>query len=323
MRVAVGAGLAILAAKAFAWHLTGSAAMLADAVESTVNVAASLIALLAIRFAARPPDRTHPYGHGKLEYVVAAFEGGLVAVAALALLWQGITAWLSPAPLQALGAGLMIIAVAGVANGLLGRWLIAKGRLLHSPALKADGYHLLADFWTTAGVLVALGLVGLTGWAWLDPAAAVAVALHLGFVGWRLVRRSLGGLLDETDQELLAEFARHLARIRGPLVLDVHRVRALQSGSRLHLDAHIVLPETLTLREAHDTIGKVESSLVRSWQRDAEVAFHVDPCLYQYCRWCAVDGCPWRLEPFSSQLPLTAASVVATGHGAPPPGAKA
>lgn len=308
--VSLVAGSLLLAVKFLAWHRTGSTAVLSDALESIVNVVAALFALGAIAFAGRPADANHPYGHGKMEFFTAVFEGGLVAFAAVMILHEGVTALLRGPEIREIDLGLALVLGAGAANAGLGWWLVREGRRTQSPALVADGRHVLSDFWTSAGVGAGLLLVKLTGLLWLDPVVAIVVGLLLCRTGVLLVREAAGGLLDEEDPELLEELASLFARVPVEGAIEFHETRAIRSGSFLHVDAHVVVPEFWTVDRAHDAAEALERSVLSSWHRNGEIVFHVDPCRRAYCARCPLADCPVREEPFRERPPVTRASIV-------------
>jgi cation diffusion facilitator family transporter len=304
----VGSGLLVV--KFLAWRWTGSTAVLSDAMESIVNVVAALFALGAILFAAMPADRNHPYGHGKIEFLTAAFEGGLVTFAALMIVYEAVAAFVTTPKLAELGLGTAVVLGAGVCNMLLGLYLVRVGRRVHSPALVADGKHVLSDFWTSLGVAVGLLLVKITGMQWLDPAVALIVGILLGIAGVRLVREAAAGLLDEEDPALLGELATLFEQHRGEGAIEIHEVRAIRHGSSTHVDAHVVVPEFWTVDRAHDTVEGLEHAVMDSWGRKGDILFHVDPCRRDYCGRCPVSDCPVRVAPFAERLPLTRDSIV-------------
>jgi cation diffusion facilitator family transporter len=251
-----------------------------------------------LAFASRPADESHPYGHGKIEFLSSGFEGGLIAFAASLIVYEAAQALWRGQEVMAIGVGLLIVLGAGVANALLGYFLLRTGRRMHSPAIEADGQHVLSDFWTSAGVIVGLGLVRVTGWQPLDPLVAVAVGGNLAIVGVRLLRRAVGGLLDESDPGLLAKLASVIQAVRTPAVIAVHRLRAIRSGGVVHVDAHVVVPRFWSVSQAHDFAGGFELELVRGVEHEAECLFHLDPCRSAYCRSCRVDPCPVRAHAF-------------------------
>ncbi|HSE06234.1 MAG TPA: cation diffusion facilitator family transporter, partial [Methylomirabilota bacterium] len=252
MLVSLAVSVALLAAKYQAYLLTGSTAILSDALESIVNVVAAVFGLGGILFAGRPADRNHPYGHGKIEYFSAAFEGGLIAFAAVLIVYEVILSLIRGPEVRALDVGVSIVLGAGLVNLLLGWYLLRTGRRHQSLTLMADGRHVLADFYTSAGIVVGLLLVRVTGLAWLDPVVAAVVALNLLWTGFRLVRVAAAGLLDEEDTALLDRLLKVLQPHLGQGVIRIHHLRAIRAGRFHHVDAHLVVPEFWTVERSHE-----------------------------------------------------------------------
>jgi cation diffusion facilitator family transporter len=308
--VSLVAGSLLLGLKFLAWIATDSTAAFSDAMESIVNVVAALFALGAIVFAARPADANHPYGHGKMEFFTAVFEGGLVAFAAVMILSEGVTALVRGPEVRDPDTGMWMILGAGVGNLILGAYLVAAGKRTRSPALVADGKHVLADFWTSAGVVLGLLLVWLTGIVWIDPVVAILVGALLCVAGVRLVRQAAGGLLDEEDPALLEELASLFARIPVEGAIEIHETRAIRSGASVHVDAHVVVPEFWTVDRAHDAAEEMERWVLGQWDREGEILFHVDPCRRDYCARCPLADCAVRREPFVARPAVTRESIV-------------
>ena len=302
-------GTALLGVKYVAYVYTGSSAILSDALESIINVVAALFAVFGLRFASQPPDQGHPYGHGKIEYFSAVFEGGLIAFAAVLIVWYSVAELIRGPELAQLELGLVLTVAAGAVNLLLGWYLIREGRKHRSITLVADGKHVLSDFQTSAGVVVGLALVRLTGIAWFDPIAALLVGVNLGFTGWHLVREAAGGLLDEGDPRLLTGLVAELEKNRVPGIIRVHRLRAIRSGRETHADAHVFVPEFWTVDQAHDAVGELEQRVLATPALDGELVFHVDPCHRAFCAVCDLADCPVRVAPFRERPPLTVAEA--------------
>jgi cation diffusion facilitator family transporter len=300
----------LLGSKYAAYRLTGSTAILSDALESIVNVVAALFALGCLVFAARPADRNHPYGHGKIEFFSAAFEGGLIAFAAVLIIYEVAQALIDGVQLRRLGAGLGIVIAAGLVNLALGWYLVRTGRRARSLILVADGRHVLSDFWTSLGIVVGLALVYATGLSWLDPAVAALVALNLLWTGLRLIRDAAGGLLDEEDSALLARLLRVLDAHVGGGVIRVHHLRAIRSGRFHHVDADLVVPEYWSVERAHELAERLAVVVMRELGVEGELVFHVDPCRRLYCGVCDVQDCPVRREPFRGRPPMTLEEAV-------------
>lgn len=303
-------GSLVLAMKFYAYRLTGSMALLSDALESVVNVVAASFALWAIRAAEDPPDDEHPYGHGKIEFVTAVFEGGLISFAGLVIAYEALQALSRGPRMPHLGAGLWVIIAAGAINGILGGVLLRIGKDTHSAALVADGKHVLSDFWTTVGVLAALVVVRLTGQAWIDPLVALFVAGMLAYTGVPLVRSSINGLIDAADPALLEKLLASLERNRRPGIIRVHHVRAMRNGRRIHVDGHIVLPEFWSIEHSHDEVDAFQEVVVADAFPEGEIEFHVDPCRRMYCRSCDLEACPIREAPFEHRPPLNLTELI-------------
>jgi cation diffusion facilitator family transporter len=310
--VSLVAGAALLAVKYFAYVHTGSAAVLSDALESIVNIVAAAFAIASLVFASRPADRGHPYGHGKIEYMSAVFEGGLIAFAALMILWYAVRDLVIGPAVQEIDLGLTVTAGAGAANAALGGFLIRTGRRMHSITLVADGQHVLSDFKTSLGVVIGLLLVRVTGWAWLDPLAAIVVGANLAWTGVRLVRQAAGGLLDEEDPALLGRVVAACDAERRPGIIRIHRLRAIRSGRRTHADIHVIVPEYWTVEEGHEAIDAFERRVLAAARVEGDIALHADPCHRALCAACDVTDCPVRREPFAGRPPFTVEEAVLT-----------
>jgi cation diffusion facilitator family transporter len=308
--VSLVVGALLFLAKYQAWRLTGSTAVLSDAMESTVNVVAAIFAIIGIGIAAAPADRSHPYGHGKIEFFAAAFEGGLIAAAAVLIIREAVIALFDGEELRKLDVGLAITLAAGLANAALGCYLVTVGRRTNSLTLVADGKHVLADFWTSAGVIVGLLLVQLTGLVWLDPLAAVLVACWLLWTGVGLVRTAAAGLLDEHDPSFNHRIVEIFDGYIGLGVIRMHHLRAIRAGHFHHVSAHLVVPEFWTVDRSHELAESLAERLISDLGVEGEVTYHTDPCHRAYCRMCDVEECSARLHPFSGQSKLTVEEAI-------------
>jgi cation diffusion facilitator family transporter len=300
-------GALIFAGKLGAYALTGSSAVFSDAMESVVNVAAALLLLYSLIVAARPADRDHPYGHGKVEFFSAGVEGTLIAVAAIAILVEAVRDLVRGPELRNLDLGLGVVAGLTLANGLLGAYLVRVGRRTGSLALEADGRHLWTDVVTSVGVLAGLGAVRITGLVVLDPLMAVAVALNILREGWRLVRRAVGGLMDEADAEVLERIVEALERRRPAWWIDVHGLRAWRSGAIHHADLHLCVPRYFDADQLHEIDGEVRNAVLASVRAAGDVLVHFDPCRPRQCPICAMSGCPVRKADLRGRPRLTLA----------------
>lgn len=272
----VGVALAVLALKAGAWWLTGSVALFADALESVVNVAAALAALAAVRLSALPPDANHPYGHAKAEYFSAVLEGALIVIAAVLILHEAWAAYLNPRAPEQTAIGLAIAAIATGINAAWSYTLFRRGRAAHSPALLADARHLMADVVTSAGVLAGVALVALTGILWLDPLLAAVTALNILFSGWRLMRESVGGLMDEAVPPERLSRIRTIVATQAEGAIEAHDLRTRHSGRYTFVEFHLVVPGDMTVTDAHAICDRIEAAL-KAELPNAVITIHVEP----------------------------------------------
>jgi len=279
MKLAIGSlfvGVIVLGLKALAWRMTGSIALLSDALESTVNVATAIAALVAIRVAARPADANHPYGHHKAEFFSAVLEGVMIIVAALLIMHEAIQGIMAPRVLDAPLQGLLVNGLASLINGVWCWLLITQGRKHRSPALVADGHHLLSDVVSSIGVTFGVLLAIETGWSILDPALAGLVALNILWSGWKVMTTSLSGLMDEAVPEEI------LSKIRGVIseqavgALEAHDLRTRHAGRVTFIDFHLVVPGQTPVSDAHDICDRIEHEL-KIKVPDAMVTIHVEP----------------------------------------------
>ena len=274
--LSIATAVATILLKGVAWWITGSVGLLSDALESFVNLAGALMALAMLSLAAQPADDNHAYGHGKAEYFSSAFEGFLIAVAAALIAWQAIGRLLAPQPLEAVGVGLVVSVVASLLNFATARTLMGVGRKFRSITLEADAQHLMTDVITSVGVIVGVGLVWATGWLWLDPVIALAVAVNILWTGWHLMRRSTAGLMDVAlpDGELQAIGA-VLDRYREQ-GLEFHALRTRQAGTRAFVSLHVLVPGVWTVQQGHDWSERIEAD-IRSAVPHAHVTTHLEP----------------------------------------------
>jgi cation diffusion facilitator family transporter len=296
-------GIFILAGKLVAYFLTGSTAVFSDALESVVNVVAAALVWYSVALAAEPADRNHPYGHGKVEFFSAGVEGTLIVVAAVWILFEAGRDLVRGPMLQRLDVGLLIVIGVTLLNAALGGYLLRVGRRTDSIALVADGQHLITDVVTSVGVVLGLGVVWLTGWALLDPLIAIAIALNVLRTGAGLLRRAVGGLMDEADVELLRRIIGALEARRAASWIDVHSLRAWRSGARNHIDMHLVVPRYFDVEQIHqldDAVHAVSTEAVG----DCETIVHFDPCRPRHCCDCPLPDCPVRSSAFAAREPL-------------------
>jgi cation diffusion facilitator family transporter len=278
-KLAIGSifvGAVVLALKYAAYSMTGSIALYSDALESIINVVTAVAAFMAVRMSAAPPDANHPYGHHKVEYFSAVLEGVLIIVAALMILREAYIGFLAPKVLDAPGLGLAVNGAAGRLNAVWSWILIREGRRLRSPALAADGRHLLTDVVTSFGVLAGLLLVPVTGLHQLDPALAALVALNILWSGWGLMKESIGGLMDEAVPERVLVQIREIIAGNADGALEAHDLRTRHAGRLTFIDFHLVVPGHMTVTDAHEICDRLERAL-KAKVEDAMITIHVEP----------------------------------------------
>jgi cation diffusion facilitator family transporter len=274
--LSIAAALVTIAIKTLAWALTGSIGFLSDAAESVVNLATAIMALVILRWVQRPPDAEHMYGHEKAEYFSAGAEGTLICVAAVGISVAAVQRLLHPAELSNVGVGIAVSSVAAVLNLVVARWLIEAGRVHRSLTLEADGRHLMADVWTSGGVIAGVAAVGLTGWKTLDPLIALAVACNIVFTGVQLMRRSAGGLMDRALPPEEVQEIEHVLDTYASRDVQFHALRTRRAGRRSFVTFHVLTPGTWTVRQGHDLVEQIEADLRRRVV-NLTVTSHLEP----------------------------------------------
>ncbi len=274
--LSIAAALATIGLKSGAYLLTGSVGLLSDAAESIVNLVAAIVALVALRVAAQPFDEDHHFGHSKAEYFAAAVEGLMIFIAAVFIIWTAVERLIRPLPLENVGIGLAISVAASVLNGVVGYTLIKAGRRNRSITLEADGKHLMTDVWTSAGVVVGVLLVALTGWLPLDPIVALLVGANIIWTGWHLISESIDGLMDHA---LSPEEHDALLKILDEFDSDVVRFHTIQTrvaGHRRFITMHVLVPGAWTIQKGHDLVEQIEARLLTEFDH-AEILTHLEP----------------------------------------------
>jgi cation diffusion facilitator family transporter len=251
-KVIVVITLVLTTAKFVAYGITHSNTILTDALESIVNIITSVFALYSIYIASKPRDNNHPYGHGKIEFIAAGMEGMLIAVSGIIIITKSITNFFHPATIDHIWVGSIVIAATGIVNLIIGRYMIKKGKELNSIALEADGKHIYSDFMLSVSVIIGAAILYLTKLVWLDSVIAIFISIWIIFMGARLIRQSLKGVMDEADDEILGELISTINKIRKDKWIDIHNMRMIQYGKTLHIDCHMTLPWYISLDEAHE-----------------------------------------------------------------------
>jgi cation diffusion facilitator family transporter len=309
-KLVVTVAVVLFIIKIVAYFLTQSVAILTDALESTVNVIAGFIGLFSLYVAAKPQDEDHPYGHGKAEFVSAAVEGTLILVAGLIIVYESIDNFIHPHTIQKLDYGIILVAVTAIINFFVGYISIRKGKRNNSLALSASGRHLQTDTYSTLGIIVGLLLILMTGYKWLDGVIAIIFAFIIMFTGYRIIRSSLAGIMDEIDKDLLSKLVVTLNNNRRENWIDLHNLRVIKYGGQLHIDCHMTVPWYLNVNEAHKEIDALIALIKKEFGDSIEFFVHTDGCLYTQCSLCNKQDCQVRQYPFGKRITWTLDNIV-------------
>lgn len=288
-------GLSMFVFKITAYLITGSAAIFSDAAESIVHVLATGMALFSIILSSRPADDSHPYGHGNVEYFSAGIEGLLIIIAAVVIIYESVNSIIVGPELKQLGIGAIVITIASVVNLILGNYLIRTGNKTNSITLVADGKHVLTDSITSFGVIFAVILVIITGILLLDPIIAILVGLNILVAGYKLVRESVGGLMNEVNQQTLNKLTDKIISIKKDYWIDIHELRFWQSGDRVFIDFHLILPYFFNIKQTHEEEAYIKKELQKDFKQ-ADLKVHLDYCITDLCKFCNYDECKVRAE---------------------------
>jgi len=289
-------------AKFTAFFITNSNAILTDAAESIVNVLASSFAFYSIYLTMLPKDENHPYGHGKVEFFSAFVEGVLIGIAGIIIIGKATYDLIYPGVIKQLFEGALIIGATGLVNLFIGYFLINEGKKHHSMTLEADGKHLLVDAITSGGLVIGVMLIYLTEIFWLDGVISISLGFYIVYNGYRLTRRSIGGLMDESNTDLVKDIVAIMQDNRQDSWIDVHNLRAQQYGADLHLDCHFTFPYYYDLNQVHKEISAIDALINHKKGRPTELFIHADPCLPECCHYCKMKDCPVRQEDFNGEI---------------------
>jgi cation diffusion facilitator family transporter len=301
----------LFAIKIGAYFLTRSVAILSDALESIVNVAAGFIGLYSLSIASKPSDQNHPYGHGKAEFLSAAVEGTLIAVAGFVIIYKSINNFINHQPIQRLDYGILLIAITAFINFFLGVFSVQRGKKHDSLALVASGRHMQSDTLSTVGIIAGLALIYFTNIMWLDGAIAILFAVIIIYTGYRIVRKSIAGIMDEADTTLLENMITVLNNNRRQNWIDLHKLRVIKYGGRLHVDSHLTVPWYLNVHEAHVEIEELSKLTREQFSTSMELFVHSDGCQYFQCPICFKSDCPVRQHPYEKRIEWTIENVLA------------
>jgi cation diffusion facilitator family transporter len=299
----------LLAVKFFAYYMTHSVSILTDALESIVNVAAGFIGLYSLYIAAKPKDFDHPYGHGKAEFLSAAIEGTMIGAAGAIIIYKAVQQLIQPIQLHKIDYGIGLVAVTAIVNFAVGYYCLRIGKKNSSAALTASGHHLQADTWSTVAIIAGLALLYITGYQWIDSAVALLFGLYIIYTGYKIVRISIAGIMDEADMKLLARMVELLNKNRKENWVDLHNLRVIKYGSVLHVDCHFTVPWYLNVNEAHREIDILAQMIRKEFGESLELFVHSDGCLYSQCNICKKQDCHVRKSTFEQRIEWTLENI--------------
>lgn len=302
--------LLLVTGKFYAYYLTSSNAILTDALESIINVFATGFAFYSIYLSSLPKDENHPYGHGKIEFFSAGFEGALIFLAGIFIIYQSILNIINPSPLENLPIGILIVGITAVLNGILGNILKSKGGEFDSYTLIADGKHLLTDALSSVIILIGIAIIYFTGYYLLDSIISILFAFYILYNGYTLMRISIAGLMDESNPETMKKVVNVINESRKDNWIDVHNMRVQKYGPDLHIDCHLTLPYYFDLHKVHTEVKDMEDSLVNHFSSNVEIFIHADPCIPgPCCNYCRVKNCPVRKNPYNVDIEWNAENM--------------
>jgi cation diffusion facilitator family transporter len=299
----------LLAVKFIAYYSTQSVSILTDALESITNVAAGFIGLYSLYVAAKPRDLDHPYGHGKAEFISAAIEGTMISTAGAIILYKTIQHLISPVELHKIDYGILLIAATAIVNYAVGYYCIQTGKKNNSLALTASGKHLQSDTWSTLGIIAGLVLLYFTGYKWIDSVIALLFGVFIMFTGYRILRRSIAGIMDEADVKLLGRLVEVLNAHRRENWTDLHNLRVIKYGSVLHVDCHLTVPWYFNVNEAHREIDALADLIRTEFGDSFELFVHSDGCLPFSCQICYKTDCAVRKNNFVKKITWTLENI--------------
>ncbi|HEU4575777.1 MAG TPA: cation diffusion facilitator family transporter [Chitinophagaceae bacterium] len=300
----------LLLIKIAAYYVTHSVAILTDALESIVNVVAGFIGLYSLFVAAKPRDLDHPYGHGKAEFLSAAIEGSMILSAGAIIVYSAVKNLVDPVTIHKLDTGIYLVAFTAIVNFLAGYLSFRKGRKNDSLVLVASGRHLMTDSYSTLGIIIGLVLIYFTGYIWIDSAVAIVFAAIIIVTGYRIVRQSIAGIMDEADGKLLRKMVHLLNAARRDNWIDLHNLRIIKYGSVLHLDCHLTVPWFLNVNQAHDEIEALGQLVKNGFGESMELFVHSDGCQPFSCRICSKEQCTERKHNFEQRIEWTLDNIL-------------
>lgn len=308
----VSFSLLILIGKFIAFFVTNSVGILTDAMESIVNVVAGLISFFSLRYAAKPKDKGHPFGHGKIELISASVEGLLIMIAGGLIIVEGIRRLFEPSIIGKLDIGIAVVAIAGIINYVMGWYSVRMGKKYDSIALVAGGKHLQSDTYSTIGLVIGLLLLYFTGLKWIDSALALIFGSIIVVTGILILRKTVANLIDKADEDVLKKMLEVTSNCKKPEWVDIHNMKVIKYGSNLFVDCDLTLPWFFNIDEGHRACEELRSILSAKFSDRVQVSIHSDPCKEEHCEHCLMKDCVYRKNPFVAPLSLTMEDITAS-----------
>ncbi|MEN9448284.1 MAG: hypothetical protein RJA25_1574 [Bacteroidota bacterium] len=302
-------GIFLMSLKFFAFFKTNSNAILTDALESIINVVAGSFGMYSLYLASKPHDEDHPYGHGKIEFISATIEGGLIAAAGGIMIVKSIYNFFVPSSIGHLDVGLVLVFFAGMVNYIIGHIAVKNGEKNSSLTLIASGEHLKSDAYSSIGLIVGLGFILLSDLPWLDNVVAILMGVLIIFSGYKILKKSVAGIMDEADFALLEKVVFHLNENRRDNWIDTHNMRIIKFGEKIHIDCHATVPWYFNAREVHTELKLIEANIKEIIPNNLETFIHADPCLPNSCKSCLKQDCSHRIFPFQRRIEWTLENV--------------
>lgn len=306
----VSISFVILCSKFVAFYITNSVGILTDAMESIVNVIAGLISWYSLRWASKPKDKEHPFGHGKIELISASIEGLLIAVAGGVIIYEGVQRLFEPVGIEKLNIGIVVVAAAGLINYIMGWYSVRMGKKYQSMALIAGGKHLQSDTYSSIGLIAGLLLLFYTDIAWIDSALALIFGAIIVVTGLSILKKTVANLLDKADNEVLESMARSIKGNRRSDWIDIHNTKIIKSGSYLYIDCDLTLPWFYNIMESHDACDNLKKTLLTTLSDKIQVSIHSDPCEMKYCEHCEMNHCASRKHAFVALEEINISNIV-------------
>ncbi len=310
-QILVLVSIVLFVVKMVAWWLTSSVAILTDALEGSVNVIAGFIGLYSLAISSKPRDKEHPYGHGKVEFLTSAIEGILITIAGFVIIYEGLNNFIHPHVLKSLDFGLILVAISGLVNYLVGYYCVKKGKEENSPVLVASGSHLISDTYSSLGLLLGVGLILLTGYNWIDSITAIVFAFIIIFTGYKIIRKAISGMMDEADDTIIDQIVKILNENRNHRWVDVHNMRVIDYAGFYHIDCHLTVPYYINVNEAHEVLDTLTNLFKQYFDNKVEFFIHVDGCIpNSQCSICAINNCPKRESNFVAHVHWTHENIL-------------